>query len=91
MESLGERARAGDPALKSAPHFAPRRRVDETRARASRAWCGRPRPTEAVCTAYEKAPQDDGLAGLFRFQPKLTCGSRPTRPGRPTGYPCLRP
>lgn len=32
MESLGQRARAGDAALKSAPHFAPRRRVDETRA-----------------------------------------------------------
>ncbi|NMN04257.1 MULTISPECIES: aminomethyl-transferring glycine dehydrogenase subunit GcvPB [unclassified Novosphingobium] len=32
MESLGARAKAGDPALKTAPHFAPRRRVDETRA-----------------------------------------------------------
>jgi len=32
MESLGQRARAGDAALKSAPHFAPRRRVDEPRA-----------------------------------------------------------
>ncbi len=30
MRSLAERARAGDPALKSAPHFAPRRRLDET-------------------------------------------------------------
>lgn len=32
MESLAARAKAGDPALKTAPHFAPRRRVDETRA-----------------------------------------------------------
>ena len=30
MRSLAERARAGDPALQSAPHFAPRRRLDET-------------------------------------------------------------
>jgi glycine dehydrogenase subunit 2 len=30
MRSLAERARAGDPALRSAPHFAPRRRLDET-------------------------------------------------------------
>ena len=30
MRSLGERARAGDEALKSAPHLAPRRRLDET-------------------------------------------------------------
>lgn len=30
MRSLAERARAGDPSLKSAPHFAPRRRLDET-------------------------------------------------------------
>ena len=29
MRSLAERARAGDPSLKSAPHFAPRRRLDE--------------------------------------------------------------
>jgi glycine dehydrogenase subunit 2 len=32
MRSLAERARAGDPALQSAPHFAPRRRLDETMA-----------------------------------------------------------
>lgn len=32
MESLAERARAGDPSLKSAPHLAPRRRLDETQA-----------------------------------------------------------
>jgi glycine dehydrogenase subunit 2 len=32
VRSLAERARAGDQALKSAPHFAPRRRLDETRA-----------------------------------------------------------
>ena len=30
MRSLAGRARAGDPALRSAPHFAPRRRLDET-------------------------------------------------------------
>jgi glycine dehydrogenase subunit 2 len=30
MRSVAERARAGDPTLKSAPHFAPRRRLDET-------------------------------------------------------------
>jgi glycine dehydrogenase subunit 2 len=29
MRSLAQRARAGDPSLKSAPHFAPRRRLDE--------------------------------------------------------------
>ncbi|WP_088307607.1 aminomethyl-transferring glycine dehydrogenase subunit GcvPB [Novosphingobium sp. B 225] len=32
LRSLAERARAGDEALKSAPHFAPRRRLDETMA-----------------------------------------------------------
>ncbi len=30
LRSVAERARAGDPALKSAPHFAPRARLDET-------------------------------------------------------------
>jgi len=30
MRSVAERAKAGDPALKGAPHFAPRRRLDET-------------------------------------------------------------
>ena len=30
LRSVAERARAGDPALKTAPHFAPRRRLDET-------------------------------------------------------------
>ncbi|WP_414899498.1 aminomethyl-transferring glycine dehydrogenase subunit GcvPB [Sphingomonas flavalba] len=30
LRSVVERARAGDPALKAAPHFAPRRRLDET-------------------------------------------------------------
>ena len=30
MRSLAVRAKAGDVALKSAPHFAPRRRLDET-------------------------------------------------------------
>ncbi|PTD19395.1 aminomethyl-transferring glycine dehydrogenase subunit GcvPB [Sphingomonas fennica] len=30
LRSVGERAKAGDPALKSAPHLAPRRRLDET-------------------------------------------------------------
>ncbi len=30
LRSVAERAKAGDPSLKSAPHFAPRRRLDET-------------------------------------------------------------
>ena len=30
LRSVVNRAKAGDPALKSAPHFAPRRRLDET-------------------------------------------------------------
>jgi glycine dehydrogenase subunit 2 len=30
LRSVAERAKAGDPALKTAPHFAPRRRLDET-------------------------------------------------------------
>jgi glycine dehydrogenase subunit 2 len=30
LRSVADRAKAGDPALKSAPHFAPRRRLDET-------------------------------------------------------------
>ena len=30
LRSVGERAKAGDPTLKSAPHFAPRARLDET-------------------------------------------------------------
>jgi glycine dehydrogenase subunit 2 len=30
MRSVAARAKAGDPSLKSAPHFAPRRRLDET-------------------------------------------------------------
>jgi glycine dehydrogenase subunit 2 len=30
LRSLAERARAGDESLKSAPHYAPRRRLDET-------------------------------------------------------------
>ena len=32
LRSVAERAKAGDPMLKSAPHFAPRRRLDETMA-----------------------------------------------------------
>ena len=32
LRSLANRAKQGDPALKSAPHFAPRRRLDETQA-----------------------------------------------------------
>jgi glycine dehydrogenase subunit 2 len=32
LRAVAERAKAGDPALKSAPHFAPRRRLDETMA-----------------------------------------------------------
>jgi glycine dehydrogenase subunit 2 len=30
LRSVAERAKAGDPSLKAAPHFAPRRRLDET-------------------------------------------------------------
>ena len=30
LRSVAERAKAGDPSLKTAPHFAPRRRLDET-------------------------------------------------------------
>jgi glycine dehydrogenase subunit 2 len=30
LRSVAQRARAGDPALKTAPHFAPRARLDET-------------------------------------------------------------
>jgi glycine dehydrogenase subunit 2 len=30
LRSVAERAKAGDVSLKSAPHFAPRRRLDET-------------------------------------------------------------
>jgi glycine dehydrogenase subunit 2 len=30
LRSVAERAKAGDPSLKGAPHFAPRRRLDET-------------------------------------------------------------
>ncbi len=42
LRSLAERARAGDDALKSAPHLAPRRRLDETQAarRPVLAWRG---------------------------------------------------
>jgi glycine dehydrogenase subunit 2 len=32
LRSVALRARAGDETLKSAPHFAPRRRLDETQA-----------------------------------------------------------
>jgi len=32
LRSVAERARAGDESLKRAPHFAPRRRLDETAA-----------------------------------------------------------
>jgi glycine dehydrogenase subunit 2 len=32
MRSVAVKARAGDPALKAAPVFAPRRRLDETQA-----------------------------------------------------------
>jgi glycine dehydrogenase subunit 2 len=37
LRSVAERARAGDESLKSAPHFAPPRRLDETTA-ASGIW-----------------------------------------------------
>ncbi|MFN3517680.1 MAG: aminomethyl-transferring glycine dehydrogenase subunit GcvPB, partial [Novosphingobium sp.] len=42
LRSVALRARQGDPALKSAPHFAPRRRLDETQAarRPVLAWKG---------------------------------------------------
>src|SRR3546814_2626100 len=30
LRSVAERAKEGDPALRTAPHFAPRRRLDET-------------------------------------------------------------
>jgi glycine dehydrogenase subunit 2 len=42
LRSLALRAKAGDPALKSAPHLAPRRRLDETQAarRPVLAWNG---------------------------------------------------
>jgi glycine dehydrogenase subunit 2 len=30
LRAVAERAKAGDPALKAAPHLAPRRRLDET-------------------------------------------------------------
>jgi glycine dehydrogenase subunit 2 len=32
LRSVAQRAKAGDPSLKSAPHYAPRRRLDETQA-----------------------------------------------------------
>jgi glycine dehydrogenase subunit 2 len=32
LRSVAERAKAGDPMLRSAPHYAPRRRLDETQA-----------------------------------------------------------
>ncbi|MEC7535012.1 MAG: aminomethyl-transferring glycine dehydrogenase subunit GcvPB, partial [Pseudomonadota bacterium] len=32
LRSVAERAKAGDDTLKSAPHYAPRRRLDETQA-----------------------------------------------------------
>ena len=32
LRAVAERARAGDASLKTAPHFAPRRRLDETAA-----------------------------------------------------------
>ena len=32
LKSVAERAKAGDPSLKTAPHYAPRRRLDETQA-----------------------------------------------------------
>ena len=42
LRSLAQRAKAGDESLKSAPHFAPRRRLDETQAarRPVLAWKG---------------------------------------------------
>jgi glycine dehydrogenase subunit 2 len=51
LKSVGERAKAGDQALKSAPHFAPRRRLDETLAarRPVLAW------KESVASAAEAA------------------------------------
>lgn len=45
LRSLAERARAGDESLKAAPHFAPRRRLDETQAARKPVLTWRP-PTE---------------------------------------------
>jgi glycine dehydrogenase subunit 2 len=49
VRSLAERARAGDQSLKGAPYFAPRRRLDETRAarKPVLAWQGHVAPGEA--------------------------------------------
>jgi glycine dehydrogenase subunit 2 len=46
LRSLAERARAGDESLHSAPHFAPRRRLDETLAarKPVLTWKGEPAP-----------------------------------------------
>jgi glycine dehydrogenase subunit 2 len=47
LRSLAERARAGDESLKSAPHFAPRRRLDETLAARKPVLTWRPAPADA--------------------------------------------
>ena len=49
LRSIAERAKAGDPALKSAPVYAPRRRLDETlAARKPVLTYTEPRPAEAA-------------------------------------------
>ncbi|GGC21977.1 putative glycine dehydrogenase (decarboxylating) subunit 2 [Novosphingobium marinum] len=47
LRSVAERARNGDDSLKSAPHFAPRRRLDETQAarKPVLVWKGEPGPS----------------------------------------------
>ena len=54
LRSVAERAKAGDPSLKTAPHFAPRRRLDETLAARKPVLTWRPPVTEApLATAAE--------------------------------------
>jgi glycine dehydrogenase subunit 2 len=55
LRSLAERARAGDESLKTAPHFAPRRRLDETLAarKPVLAWHG-PQPPAGQPSLHEK-------------------------------------
>ena len=56
LRSVAERAKAGDETLKSAPHFAPRRRLDETQAarKPVLAWEG------ASAPAGKPAPSEQG-------------------------------
>ena len=50
FRSVAERAKAGDPGLKTAPHFAPRSRLDETQAARKPVLTWRP-PLEAQAAA----------------------------------------